>query len=131
MAGQKNALWDVLSDAFQNSGIDSFDVTPREDGLTCRTEEIKRYLELHPSVRRYVILDDCYGDDYSSDKSVHDHPVFVDALKGLQVQDVLKACGIMNFVNLGNDYEEIKNEKKIYFFDCSCSNLFTLERVQQ
>ena len=63
-----------------------------------RTEEISEYLNRNPSIKRYVIFDDCFGDDYSSDKDIQSHLVFVDALKGLQVENVLDACKIMNTI---------------------------------
>lgn len=98
----KIALWDVLTSTFEENGIVISDVTPWDEHLHNRTEEIKRYLELHPSIKRYVIFDDCYGDDYSSDKSVQSHLIFVDALQGLQIENVLTACNIMNNVRLSN-----------------------------
>ena len=60
--------------------------------------EIKAYLEEHSKIRRYVILDDCYGDDYSCDEELKKHLVFVDALKGLQKPDLIEACRIMNLL---------------------------------
>ena len=61
-----------------------------------KISEINKYLEEHPSIKRYVILDDCYGDDYSGNENLRKHLVFVDALKGLQITDLLEACRIMN-----------------------------------
>ena len=63
---------------------------------TQKISEINKYLEEHPSIKRYVILDDCCGDDYSGDENLRKHLVFVDALKGLQIPDLLEACRIMN-----------------------------------
>lgn len=88
--------WDYLVETFEEAGIPIKDVTPWEDGLTCRTEEIKKYLADHPYIKRYVILDDCFSDRYESDKEVQSHLVFVDALKGLQREDCVAACEIMN-----------------------------------
>lgn len=51
---------------------------------------------MHPNITRYVILDDCFQDDYSCDQKLREHLVFVDALKGLQKQDIIKACEILN-----------------------------------
>lgn len=53
-------------------------------------------MQMRPNVKRYVILDDCFQDDYSSDLKLREHLVFVDALKGLQKQDIIKACEILN-----------------------------------
>lgn len=88
--------WNYLVETFEEAGIPIKDVTPREDGLSCRTEEIKKYLADHPYIKRYVILDDCFSDRYESDKEVQSHLVFVDALKGLQRADCVAACEIMN-----------------------------------
>ncbi|MBQ9140676.1 MAG: DUF402 domain-containing protein [Lachnospiraceae bacterium] len=90
------ANWDNLLKTFEEAGIQIKDVTPWEDGLTCRTEELKKYLADHPYIKRYVILDDCFSDRYESDKEVQKHLVFVDALKGLQKEDCVAACEIMN-----------------------------------
>ena len=64
--------------------------------MASRTEEIQAYLQEHPEIYNYVILDDCFGDDYSSDMNMKKHLVSVDALKGLQDNDLVKACEIMN-----------------------------------
>ena len=47
-----------------------------------------------------MILDDCYQDDYSSNADIQAHLVQIDALKGLQDGDLLKACEVMNQLNL-------------------------------
>ena len=94
---EKNiANCDNLVVTFAKEGIRIKDVTPWEERFPNRTAEIKHYLQTHPEIRRYVILDDCFGDDYESDKDVQKHLVFVDALKGLQKENLLSACGIMN-----------------------------------
>ena len=71
-------------------------MTPWEERFPNRTAEIKRYLELHPEIKRYVILDDCFSDNYEGDKKIQKHLVFVDALKGLQKENLLAACAVMN-----------------------------------
>lgn len=43
-----------------------------------------------------MILDDCFSDRYESDKEIQKHLVFIDALKGLQKENCLAACEIMN-----------------------------------
>lgn len=68
--------------------------------LKTRTEEIAAYLESNPQIYNYVILDDCYGDDYSSDPEIQSHLVHIDAMKGLQDSDLIKACEIMNRLDL-------------------------------
>lgn len=88
--------WDNLVATFEKEGIQIKDITPWEENLPNRTAEIKHYLELHPEIKRYVILDDCFGDNYESDKEIQKHLVFVDALKGLQKENLLATCAIMN-----------------------------------
>lgn len=61
-----------------------------------RTEEIKCYLETHPEIKRYAILDNCVKDNYESNKEIQKHLVFVDSLKGLQIENLMEACAIMN-----------------------------------
>lgn len=92
--GGKN--WDVLLGFFKSNHIRDVDVTSHGEEHLSRTEEINAYLLMHPNVERYVILDDCFQDDYSCDLKLREHLVFVDALKGLQKQDIVKACEILN-----------------------------------
>jgi len=88
--------WDNLVTVFAKEGIRIKDVTPWEERFPNRTAEIKHYLKEHPEIKRYVILDDCFGDNYESDKEIQKHLVFVDALKGLQKENLLAACAVMN-----------------------------------
>lgn len=88
--------WDNLVEVFAKEGISIKDVTPWEERFPNRTAEIKRYLELHPEIKRYVILDDCFSDNYEGDKKIQKHLVVVDALKGLQKENLLAACAVMN-----------------------------------
>lgn len=88
--------WDKLLKFFECNNIYDIDITPYGEEYHSRTEEINAYLQMHPNIERYVILDDCFQDDYSSDLKLREHLVFVDALKGLQKQDVIKACEILN-----------------------------------
>ncbi len=60
--------------------------------------EVKAYLLEHPEIKNYAILDDCFGGDYSSDEEIKRHLVFVDALKGLQLEDCVQVCRLMNEV---------------------------------
>lgn len=93
------ANWDNLIKTFEKADIQIQDVTPWDDSIANRTGEIRRYLEEHPCIKRYVILDDCFGDRYESDKELQEHLVFIDALKGLQKDNCLSACAIMNMQN--------------------------------
>lgn len=90
--------WDNLVKTFENEGIKISGITPWDESPPNRTAEIRSYLELHPNIGRYVILDDCFGDTYESDEELQKHLVFVDALKGLQDKDLISACKIMNML---------------------------------
>lgn len=92
--------WPYLEEALKRESISIHDVTPWDEKLKTRTEEIAAYLESNPQIYNYVILDDCYGDDYSSDSELQAHLVYVDALKGLQDCDLMKTCEIMNCLEL-------------------------------
>lgn len=92
---QKEA-WSYLKDTLQKASIEIADVTPWQEDLPTRTDEINAYLQQHPEIYNYVILDDCFSDDYSSNPDIQSHLVFVDALKGLSDNDLIKACEIMN-----------------------------------
>ena len=64
-----------------------------------KLKEIEQYLQKHPKVKRYVILSDCARKQYESDKKLRKHLVFVDVLKGLQMENLLAVCEIMNMKN--------------------------------
>ena len=61
-----------------------------------RMEEIKYYLKMHPEIKRYVILDDCFRENYESYKEIRKHVVVLDMEKGLQKENLMEACAIMN-----------------------------------
>lgn len=104
--------WDNLLKLFDDEGIIISGVTTWDDGIHSRTEEIEKYLIEHPDIRRYVILDDCFGDNYESNEEIRKHLVYVDALKGLQQNDLIAACEIMN-KKMQNENNRIqKSEKK-------------------
>lgn len=88
--------WPNLVNALEEAGIPIYDVTPWDERFHTRTEEIAAYLSEHPEISNYVILDDCFSDDYSSNPAIKKHLVFVDALKGLQDADMFKAGDVMN-----------------------------------
>lgn len=60
-----------------------------------KMEEITHYLEMHPKVKRYVILSD-FGTVYEKNAELGKHLVCVDASKGLQMENLMKVCEIMN-----------------------------------
>lgn len=49
---------DPFRDEVQERVCDLLDVTPKNNGLTSRGTEVKSWLEGHPEVTRYAILDD-------------------------------------------------------------------------
>jgi predicted RNA-binding protein associated with RNAse of E/G family len=61
-----------------------------------RAEAIRQYLLEHPEIKRYVVLTDCFKNQYERDKELHDHVVFVEALKGVQMENLMTVCEIMN-----------------------------------
>ena len=61
-----------------------------------RTAEVMQYLHNHPQIKRYVIFTDCGKEQYESGKEIQNHLVLVDAEKGLQIENCMKACEIMN-----------------------------------
>ena len=88
--------WDMLLETFKENNVNDVDITPYGEEYHSRTEEINAYLNIHPNIERYVILDDCFQDDYSCDIKLRERLVFVDALNGLQKQDIIKACEVLN-----------------------------------
>ncbi len=85
-----------LQEAFAANNVAIADVTSCEATYDNRASEIRAYLAEHPEIKKYAILDDCFGDDYSSDDEIKRHLIFVDAPKGLQVNDCIRACKLMN-----------------------------------
>lgn len=61
-----------------------------------RAEEIKNYLEKHPQIKRYAILADTHKEQYENSEEIRKHLVFVDAGKGLQMENLMAVCEIMN-----------------------------------
>lgn len=90
--------WDNLIKICKKEEITISGITLWEDNIKSRTGEIRKYLDEHSNIKRYVILDDCFGDNYESDKEIHKHLVFVDALKGLQEKNLISACEVMNMI---------------------------------
>ena len=66
------------------------------DSSANKIAEIRNYLEIHPETKRYVILADCDKEQYETDKELQMHLVFVDAQTGLQMENLLAVCEIMN-----------------------------------
>ncbi|MDE7178990.1 MAG: DUF402 domain-containing protein [Lachnospiraceae bacterium] len=98
-----NAKIVVISDwpeALKRESIPIHDVIPWDKKFKTRAEEIAAYLESNPQIYNYVILDECYGDDYSSNPQLQAHLVHIDALKGLQDCDLIKTSEIMNRLEL-------------------------------
>lgn len=72
------------------------DVVNISDSSADKTAEIRDYLEMHPEIRRYVILTDCDKEQYEADKETRKHLVVVDAQTGLQMENLIAVCEIMN-----------------------------------
>ena len=72
------------------------DVVNISDSSADKTAEIRNYLETHPEIKRYVILTDCDKEQYEADKETRKHLVVVDAQTGLQMENLLAVCEIMN-----------------------------------
>lgn len=87
--------WLLLAKVLGEYDMEIQDVTPWEDSLTTRSEEILEYVKRHPQIESYVILDDCFSDDYSQFPELQKKLVFVDANQALQDYDVEKAVGIL------------------------------------
>ncbi|MDE7222748.1 MAG: hypothetical protein K2O34_03070 [Acetatifactor sp.] len=96
----QRAGWLYLEEALGREAISIYDVTPWDQKLRTRTEELRAYLDSNPQIHNYVILDDCFQDDYSSDSDIRAHLVQTDALKGLQDSDLVRVCEIMNRLHL-------------------------------
>jgi len=97
---QQRINWENLVKTLQAKNIEISGVTSYNEKKRTRTEEIREYLVEHPEIKSYVILDDCYGDDYASEEMIRKHLVFVDALKGLQDNNLMEACKIMNAIRM-------------------------------
>lgn len=65
------------------------DVTPLVNKNRCL--EIKEYLDKHPQIEHYLILDDEYIDD-----SLKEHQVFLDLYNGLQKEHIKPSIDILN-----------------------------------
>lgn len=65
-------------------------------GSVNRAEGIKKYLSEHSEVKRYAILADNHKEQYERSEELQKHLVFVDAGKGLQMENLMAVCEIMN-----------------------------------
>ncbi len=84
---------DALNGLVQRTQADVVDV---KEWSVNKAAEIRKYLGENPHIKRFVILDNCIKDNFESDKELQKHLVSVDALKGLQLENCLAACEIMN-----------------------------------
>ena len=71
------------------------EVVAISDGNQNKIKEITHYLEMHPKVKRYVILSG-FGAVYEKNAELGKHLVCVDASKELQMENLMKVCEIMN-----------------------------------
>lgn len=72
------------------------EVVSVSDLLLNKRNDLKCYLQEHPEIKRYVILADCFKEQYEADEEIRKHLVFTDAQKGLQKEELLAVCEIMN-----------------------------------
>lgn len=87
--------WKQLVDTFGKYDMMIYDVSPWDDRLKSRSEEIADYLTCHADITHYVILDDCYSDTYESSPELRSRLVFVDANRALQERDVESVLSIL------------------------------------
>jgi len=74
-------------------------VVDMKDWASNGEEEIKNYLEKHPKIKRYAVLSDDHEEQYEKDIEIRKHLVFVDTVKGLQMENLMAVCEIMNRKN--------------------------------
>lgn len=65
-------------------------------GYPDKLKEIEHHLLNYPKIHRYVILTDCDKEQYEAEEEIRKHLVFVDAQKGLQMDNLLAVCEKMN-----------------------------------
>jgi hypothetical protein len=70
-------------------GIDIFDITPYVEGN--REKEIIKYLQVHPEIEEFLILDDDYVIS-----SLKEHQVFLDLYMGITKEHVEPSVRILN-----------------------------------
>lgn len=93
-----------------NYGIEIFDVTP----YACESRELEiiKYLEMHPEIEEFLILDD----DYVI-KSLLEHQVFLDLYNGITSLHLKPSIDILNgklgFYPPGFNYDETCEERLI------------------
>lgn len=92
---QERENWKQLVEVFKEYDLEIYDVSPWDDMLETRSEEIRQYLNLHTDITHFVILDDCYFDRYEGYNELKSRLVFVDANKALQECDVELALSIL------------------------------------
>ncbi len=77
-----------LTSRLAEFGLEIYDVTPELDGI--RGEEIREYLDTHPDVDGYVVLD-----DDTDMLDLEEHLIHTDTRVGLQAGDVYRALAIL------------------------------------
>ncbi len=93
---QQRSNWKNLVNVLEGKNVPVADMISFGCCDCLRADEITAYLNCHQEIRNYAVLDACVADDYSSDSEVKKHLVLVDAQKGLQSEDAVKTCEIMN-----------------------------------
>ncbi len=86
-----NNICKTINDIFKKHGLEIFDKTPKQN--TKREDEIKSWLDAHPEVANFVVLDDMF----LSAEFLDGHFVKTSFyFNGLDEQDVKNAIEILN-----------------------------------
>lgn len=90
------------------NGIEIFDFTPLVD--KDREHEILQYLNLHPEVEQYLILDD----DYIIQQCMN-HEIYLDLQSGLREKHLIPAIKILNGeLNFYHDCNQAQLNESVY-----------------
>lgn len=84
-----NSRYSYYVSELKELGIDIFAITPYVDGN--REREIIKYLEDHPEIKEFLILDDDYVIN-----SLKEHQVFLDLYRGITKEHVEPSVSILN-----------------------------------
>lgn len=118
----------------KEKGIDIFDCTPYLKSDNQRENEILEYLNHHPEITQYLILDD----DYIIE-TLKEHEIFLDLQSGLREKHIIPATKILNgelnfyhdctekqlsetpeerLVRMNEIFHKILNGKSNFYDDC-------------
>ena len=92
------SAYKYLEMRLKQHGLEIYDDTPDSGGAYSRGKEINQWLEAHPEVTGYVILDDEEFRDFET-YGLTDHVVYTTYAKGLTKKQVKEAIDILNQKN--------------------------------